>query len=1750
MSRIKLYTGMIGLLATFFLLPVQARITSTDIELVDLGLSVKWASMNIDATATSGAGDFYAWGEVNTKSDYSWETYVYCSGSSATCKNIGSNISGNARYDRAYDYSTRFCLPTAAQWNELISQCTWKETTVDGVKGYNVKGPSGKSIFLPFSGCSYDGGSHGVGSYAYYWTSNNVAGEVSKAQAGYIKSGTKTAVSKINRRTGAAIRAVSNPKYTELVDLGLSVMWASTNIDASNMSEAGGFYAWGEITTKSNYSWDTYTLCSGTAASCKDIGSNISGNIRYDRAYNFSNKLSLPTVEQWNELISQCTWKETTVDGVKGYNVKGPSGKSIFLPFSGCSYDGGSHGTGSNAYYWTSNNVPGEVSKAQAAYIKSGTKTAISKINRRTGTAIRPVATTYSKNKQYALYNYRNDSHFNAWLNIDVDSITYSCVDTLGVEHDDIVVQEVWTPDSLYRIPLEAIDSIGFRAPAPVMASDIFYIRDYHATYTTSIDGRTIQFSNTIHRDSIPKVGQVVLSATEMTPYENGFAGKVVDVQQGSRGVSIVCEEISVGDIYKRLVVVGKVSNDIDAYPSLSRVMRRSSEPWVNIEEGDVIPIDLDQKEFTIGDLLKITSPTPKLTCSYYVYISELYYEGNVKVDLYHPDLTYTLSFTLDQLRNFSEFGKLFAATFSTDEELQKWLEEYKQSKIDKYLKEEEQYEKELSLKWFERSKIKIPIPLPTTSVLNLELELSPLVKAKGKFEVDSEFKTDAGQSMSMTWRGFTPAKILTLGHGFPDIPVVKVSAYQNPFKSARLDLKATGTLAIGFKALLNVNFIHKDLIYLGLACDAALEAGGSINVTVLDTERPEMNLYERLKDTTIKISTYAKGYAEAGTTPYKFLSVSTPKAKLFSIEKIYNILPHFTEPALPKYNNGTWQGKTPLGFFSYPSKDVYIPCKIGMRIVDEEGGFVKEYLDTNRYLDEYDWRNKYVSLDVSDLTRGTNYKCYPTISFFGWKPFNAGPVHNFTAPLHIVASPSELTLSVGSSAFVDFFGGWDTFAAVISGDDTVASIVNDEESDVRHIKILGKKVGTSELKIEDRRTGEIVLVPITVSNGTVNTLQLSTTSITLTTGQQGTVDVTSGSGSYDAVSDRKSVATVTVEGSKVIITAVSPGPATITVKDNKTQERAKIEVTVQAKGIPAEAIDLGLPSGTLWASYNVGATKPEEYGDYYAWGETTPKNEYNWSNYKYCNGSQNTLTKYCTQSTYGYNGFTDNLTILLPEDDAATANWGAPWHMPTDEQLQELTDKCTRVWTTRNNVNGTLVIGPNGNSIFLPAAGWCNETFGYACVGSRGEIWSSSLHSNNYLAYDRLFYSDYWNPSGTHRATGQTVRPVRVKESSYLTCPDDHHPHLIDLGLPSGTKWACCNVGATSPKAFGGYYAWGETKEKSNYTLSNYLLASASSTYNLSPKEDVATVIWGDSWQMPAAYQFVELHNYCSWLWEEVDGIFGARVIGPNHQSIFLPAASFKDDNSASIAAVGTYGSFWGRTHASSSDYSTELIFGTADYKTNYTIGDFYHEMGPTGTRFVGRSVRPVSKVQQALTNDYTVFIVNPSYDNNNYDWWDGTPLSGNNPDNNAEHYNNNFDTYQIVVGLPAGRYQLGLQGFYRKGSYTNDYELWSVGDKDNNNALIYANSSVGSYSKPLVSASSAALNESLGGIAASVGNGSFIPDNMEAAGAWFRAGYYKNYLNVQVGADGKLIIGIKKDVLISGDWTIIDNWTLMKID
>jgi hypothetical protein len=216
------------------------------------------------------------------------------------------------------------------------------------------------------------------------------------------------------------------------------------------------------------------------------------------------------------------------------------------------------------------------------------------------------------------------------------------------------------------------------------------------------------------------------------------------------------------------------------------------------------------------------------------------------------------------------------------------------------------------------------------------------------------------------------------------------------------------------------------------------------------------------------------------------------------------------------------------------------------------------------------------------------------------------------------------------------------------------------------------------------------------------------------------------------------------------------------------TEAALGFRVVLREKVEP-EYVDLGL--SVKWATFNLGASAPEEYGDYFAWGETEPKAKYGWAQYKWGNGENKALTKYCNKAAYGEDGFTDNLTQLLPEDDAAHVNWGGNWRMPTAAEFDELINNCTIEKSTVNGVNGYLLTSKiNGNSIFLPMAGYYNfDLYSDQHSGTIVYYWSADMmyrntvytNINAYNLNSRLAEDGGLSIGNNTRRCGFPIRPV-----------------------------------------------------------------------------------------------------------------------------------------------------------------------------------------------------------------------------------------------------------------------------------------------------------------------------------------------------------------------------------------------------
>lgn len=437
--------------------------------------------------------------------------------------------------------------------------------------------------------------------------------------------------------------------------------------------------------------------------------------------------------------------------------------------------------------------------------------------------------------------------------------------------------------------------------------------------------------------------------------------------------------------------------------------------------------------------------------------------------------------------------------------------------------------------------------------------------------------------------------------------------------------------------------------------------------------------------------------------------------------------------------------------------------------------------------------------------------------------------------------------------------------------------------------------------------------------------------------------------------------------------------------------------------GVVAPAVDLGL--SVKWAAWNVGARTVGGLGKYFSWGETETKSLFRWSTYMWCGGRQGSLTKYCTLAELGD---VDGKKTLDPEDDAASAQWGEAWRMPTVSELNELKNDCTWEYTTVDGVEGfkvtSLVAGHRDKYIFIPYSGSKNDyivgfanectilsnstgydsegAWGLICMNNQsgGNFWigncprvcgyqvravtksddapqtvaeisSTNVSFGNVTVGETVYEAftlrnaglaplkytfsvdagpfvvdgltsgsspeftleagEEWTfrvkfqPLAAGQMLGSTVRissnAVDPELSVYISGRgvaegfQDRPAAPVDLGL--SVKWASWNVGAASPEDAGEEFAWGEILPKFAYVKDNYKWydrISDSYVKDVIDREsDVASVRWGSAWRIPSDAEWNELLDKCSFSWSTNGSLGGYEVVGPNGQSIFLPATA-----------------------------------------------------------------------------------------------------------------------------------------------------------------------------------------------------------------------------------------------------------------
>lgn len=410
------------------------------------------------------------------------------------------------------------------------------------------------------------------------------------------------------------------------------------------------------------------------------------------------------------------------------------------------------------------------------------------------------------------------------------------------------------------------------------------------------------------------------------------------------------------------------------------------------------------------------------------------------------------------------------------------------------------------------------------------------------------------------------------------------------------------------------------------------------------------------------------------------------------------------------------------------------------------------------------------------------------------------------------------------------------------------------------------------------------------------------------------------------------------------------------------------------------EYIDLGL--SVKWATKNVGAQSITDYGDYFAWGEVVPKNQYDWTTYKYTESRATKMTKYNATSL---GSVIDYLTELEAMDDAATVNMGSDWRTPDLNEMNELLENCTWTWCSSyegSGISGFLVKseieGFTDKFIFLPAAGHYGGKNLYD-VNIGCMYWTSSLNEDSFAHTGACQL--YSGESGLctmsfDRQIGMTVRgvygPKPEQPKDYDVDGTVQAHDYVDLGL--SVQWATCNIGASHPKMGGELYAWAETDPKEEYGLNNYKYSingmyGRMSKYNkndeltvLEPIDDAATVNWGDEWRTPTMEEFKELLDGCEWH-KNIGFVYGISKI--NGKVIIISRSTgCRDDYLHDSQSDDGY--YWTATRGTDVQRACASIF---------RVG--YNYMANTINRHCGYAVRPVLKnkhenagIKEIMTN------------------------------------------------------------------------------------------------------------------------------------------------------------------------------------
>ena len=831
---------------------------------------------------------------------------------------------------------------------------------------------------------------------------------------------------------------------------------------------------------------------------------------------------------------------------------------------------------------------------------------------------------------QQVFYIYRNDGVIHTFFTENIDSMTCSTIDVDSIMHSDFVVQEIYTSDSVYRIPMEIIDSVSFVTPETKYKSGVKVLKGELNEYIVSRDSLTLLFRTDTPVGLLPVVGDKLVSTVADDVLGGAFLGQVERVIPQEKGIEVICVPVDLMEVFDYYYGIMQKEKEPEPQVQVKGLtdgfytsgMRRLSPgklsyDWFNNWGW--------QASYSVDDNLSLSINTARATMSITPIVD---YNACLIVNK-----DYGVNVSVTAVGNYT-MEELLALSGSIS------------------------YEEEVKL--FETA---ISIP---EALVDFYFEFGVFSNMATKISLDQTSKQEYRHVFHWEWS--------SKGHS----SLKKVNQWLPLSNTHEGKVALEGKWSVGAYGKIGFAFIATsslDIAEIGLRGDGGLSCEGKYVPYKSDFEhaRTSTDLYNKIKDT--EFATYWYYGLSAEAKLFKW-SVSHEIPNFFDIplnrkERIAGVrsVPLFSGTKLEWAGDGTYSATA-------KATGTVSKTDVGFALINQKNEDDATYIYST-------WGYQGEQADLSAMffnkSRSADYTLYPLVKYMD---------------MELIAEPSAVDEDIPEVVTLSAFSISES-SAVLSGS---VSGISGSSSDCRYGFFYGTSsvpsVGGLEIQVGSNR-GEY---SYSLSNLKDNTTYYYCAYLSVD-GQYTYGDVRS-----------------------------------------FTTEKKKDEIT------PGQMVDLGLR--VKWAGWNVGASRPEEYGGYYAWGELHEKSNYDWDTYQYYD-----------QKNGGFIFIGNNISGT--QYDVARVKWGGSWRMPTLAECKELINKCTWTWTTYNGVEGQKVTGPNGNSIFLPAAGYRDGT-GVNYRGSGGTCWSGTLDEGLsscacylYFGYGRV----YWN--GDNRIVGRSVRPV-----------------------------------------------------------------------------------------------------------------------------------------------------------------------------------------------------------------------------------------------------------------------------------------------------------------------------------------------------------------------------------------------------